>query len=741
MNQTFPWFEWIIVDDGSTDKEQVEYVNQLIKDDPRINMIHKENGGPASARNVGIEQSTTPYILPIDADDLIEPTGVEYCWWMLEKNPEAAWAIAGSCGFGSEDYLWLVPFDPEKEKKTNLICNFCMIRKSWLEKVGGYAELTKHYNEDWHLWLKLMAEGGYPVQSLGEPLFWYRRSNTGELSLARKDANSIKLNAKYIREIAEDIIETHNPVIFPAGSSENSMHAPMLSNWSDAITKSDKDNILFIFPWIIMGGADRFNLELLKRLDRNKYNAIVVTTVPSENLWLQQCRKYTDQIFNLPNFMYPSDYPEFISYIIQSRKIKLIFLSNSYLGYYLLPWIKQNFPSLAVMDYVHMEEWYWRQGGYARPSSIMENLIDHTYVCNTSTEKVMINDFGRHPDSVTTVHIGIDSHYFDRNRIKSGFLYKKFHIDQNRPVVLFICRIHPQKRPFMMVEIADELKERVPDVAFVVVGDGPQLDELRQEVYRRKLDDTVFFAGAQDEVRPFYRDAKATLICSTKEGLALTAYESCSMGVPVVSADVGGQADLIDESVGALIPFMQDEEKDFDTRKFPAKEVTMYVDALNDLITDEKIWNEKSLNCLRKIENKFDVHYMTDYFNREFDRIIRNHQENEKHNSISDALKLLGNIPGDIYSMSNIIEAGNKTPERFEVSYSGFNNTINQNVLDDIRRQLFNDEIVLNRHEEVVNRHEKSINHQWEVQKWHEQRIQNLEGGILRRAIKKIRRK
>lgn len=56
-----------------------------------------------------------------------------------------------------------------------------------------------------------------------------------------------------------------------------------------------------------------------------------------------------------------------------------------------------------------------------------------------------------------------------------------------------------------------------------------------------------------------------------------------------------------------------------------------------------------------------------------------------------------------------------------------------------------NHEEVLNRHEEVVNRHEASINHQWEVQKWHEERISALEKysmrGILRRIYRKLFRK
>ena len=84
----------------------------------------------------------------------------------------------------------------------------------------------------------------------------------------------------------------------------------------------------------------------------------------------------TPEIFNLPNFLSPNDYPEFIDYFIKSREIDILFASNSTEGYYLLPWIRKNFPHLAIVDYVHMEEWYWRNGGHARSSAIMGEIVE-----------------------------------------------------------------------------------------------------------------------------------------------------------------------------------------------------------------------------------------------------------------------------------------------------------------------------------------------------------------------------
>ena len=114
-----------------------------------------------------------------------------------------------------------------------------------------------------------------------------------------------------------------------------------------------------------MGGADLFNLDVCRKIDKERFEVSILTTVPGEQSWRQRFEDYVTDIFDLPSFLEPKDFPEFISYFIKSREIDVLFLSNSYDGYYLVPWLRAQFPELAIIDYVHMEEWYWRNGGYA----------------------------------------------------------------------------------------------------------------------------------------------------------------------------------------------------------------------------------------------------------------------------------------------------------------------------------------------------------------------------------------
>ena len=72
LSQTFADFELILVDDGSPDSCP-KICDEYLKKDPRIKVIHKENGGLVSARQAGISEAQGDYIFNLDGDDAITP--------------------------------------------------------------------------------------------------------------------------------------------------------------------------------------------------------------------------------------------------------------------------------------------------------------------------------------------------------------------------------------------------------------------------------------------------------------------------------------------------------------------------------------------------------------------------------------------------------------------------------------------------------------------------------------------
>ena len=104
INQSFRNIEIILVNDGSTDKSS-QICNEYAKDDKRIKIINKSNGGLVSARKAGVKMATGEYVTFVDADDFIEEDTLGKMYsWVIKCYPDAD-VIA--CAFKQDYGTWL----------------------------------------------------------------------------------------------------------------------------------------------------------------------------------------------------------------------------------------------------------------------------------------------------------------------------------------------------------------------------------------------------------------------------------------------------------------------------------------------------------------------------------------------------------------------------------------------------------------------------------------------------------
>lgn len=620
INQTFPYWEWIIVNDGSTEEGMKEYLDSFAKKDSRIKVYHKENEGLPKTRDYAIKYSNCDYIYILDADDLLDKTYLECCYWAMETNKNATWVYSDIVGFQNFNYLWKERFYIRKEKKVNLIGGNSLIKKSAVIEVGGYSMAERGVYEDWHMWLRLLAKGYFPIK-LSYYGFWYRRRE-GVLHSINKTKKNKKKAFKEIKKQADKIKTFVKAVQFPTTDNYDHTELPYEFNWErqSIFKKGDKQNILIILPWLKIGGADKFYIDLINNLDKNKYTITVLSTEPCEYIWRQLVEENCDY-FDLTTFLNKKDWAAFIHYIIKSRNIDLVFSTNSFYGYYVIPWLKYKYPEVIFTDYLHNEVYSWRNGGYPRDSVAISRYLDQTYTCTKRLTNVMKNEMNRKLDNSKCVYIGVDTNYFDPEKIKvEKFDFSKY---KDKKIVLYICRIDEIKRPVLMLKILEKVIEIQKDIVFFVVGSGPELEKIKTMSKKMNLEDNIVFWGPQSnsDTKEFYKVADLLLICSFIEGLTITAYEALSMGVPVITADVGGQSELVDDTVGRVIKLRQDIKKDFYNYNYDEKEIEDYTNAILELINKK---SEMSKICRKKVQENFDFMLAVKNMDEEFTKLIKN---------------------------------------------------------------------------------------------------------------------
>lgn len=625
LNQTFPYWEWIIVNDGSNEEGTQELLSKLENMDSRIHVYNQKNAGRLEARDNAIKKSNCDLIFVLDSDDMIDKTYLECAYFTMKTNPDATWAYADTVTFDGQNFLWKKVFDCEQEKKENILPVCALIKKDALLEVGGYGAVDKDVHEDWHLWLRLIEKGHYPVR-MNFYGFWYRQKKEGgTMASIKGNAEKQKHAEEEIRKQAKKIKENVTALQYPMSTNFYYDSYPFTFDWDNGQVVDDKKkNLLFIFPWFKLGGADKFNYDLLSNLDKEKYNITIITTEPCDYVWRQRFEKFAT-IFDLTSFLHRKNWPAFIHYIMQTRKIDLVFESHSYFGYYVIPWLKSYFPEVPFVDYVHAENWSWRNGEYPRDSTAIAGLLDKTYTCTKYLKSQMTEKMGRTTDNVMPVYIGVDENEFDEKKVKiedDEDLAKVYEKYKDKKIILYCCRISSEKRPLLAIKILKKVCDEDKDVVMFVVGDGEKLNNMKKMAEKLGLNENVVFFGSKNNVKPFYKACNVELICSLSEGLTLTTYEAMSMKRPVVSANVGGQKELIDSSCGVIVDNVQS-QKDLFIEEYSEEEIDRYAKAILKVL-NSKNYDQMEENCREKILNGFTINNMIKTMTSEIENFCKN---------------------------------------------------------------------------------------------------------------------
>lgn len=235
-SQTFTDWEIIIVDDGSTDPETLCALAEL-EASGDLKIFRQSNAGPAAARNKAITEAKGTYILPLDADDTIEPTYLERGVHLLEQDLDLGIVYCKAMKFGCESGPWhLPPFSLEEMLVGNMIfCTALFRREDW-GAAGGFPEQLRHGLEDYALWLKIL-QLGRKVHQIDEYLFNYRInkiSRTTKLVSSRE--NFVATHAEIFR-MNKEFFTDHIEVLFwHRFALEDMVRSGIFGVWLNAAT-------------------------------------------------------------------------------------------------------------------------------------------------------------------------------------------------------------------------------------------------------------------------------------------------------------------------------------------------------------------------------------------------------------------------------------------------------------------------------------------------------------------------
>ena len=190
---------------------------------------------------------------------------------------------------------------------------------------------------------------------------------------------------------------------------------------------------------------------------------------------------------------------------------------------------------------------------------LMLRKRDHIVAVGKDVKRALIENEGLPDSRIDVIYNGIPIDRFNTNstNAKQQFFRESLGIPKSASVVVQVARLDYLKDHVTAVK-ALSLATQQTDIHLVIVGEGPERNKIENEIREQQIADRVHLVGLRNDIPDILREADILLLTSISEVIPLTLIEGMATGLPVVSTDVGGVAEVIRENESGFLCSAQD---------------------------------------------------------------------------------------------------------------------------------------------------------------------------------------
>lgn len=355
--------------------------------------------------------------------------------------------------------------------------------------------------------------------------------------------------------------------------------------------------LLCIYPWLTLGGADKFNLDMLTELHKRGWQIEIVTTLKHSHPWRDRFAALCTRITDLGEIE-PQSQPAHLLAAITAAQPDVLLISHSRLGYALLPYLRAHFPHISWVDYNHLVDPDDPQGGYPFLSIQQRQALDLQIVSSQALASWMLAHGGE-AERIAICTTNVDTQHWNPDLLDRGAIRRQLGIPEQAFVGLYAARFESIKQPVESLEIMRRVVGATHDTYFLLAGSGSYEPYLRSRLRHSSLGQRIQLLGAvsNERIRELLAASDVLLLSSRGEGISLAIYEAMAMGVVPVSVDASGQAELVTPACGILI-------------KHSSQDIQNYTTALLKLAHDRQGLSAMSKACRQRVSMDYRLEQM-----------------------------------------------------------------------------------------------------------------------------------
>jgi glycosyltransferase involved in cell wall biosynthesis len=312
--------------------------------------------------------------------------------------------------------------------------------------------------------------------------------------------------------------------------------------------------VLLLIKGLGRGGAEQLLVSAAPYLNRSRYRYEVAYLLPAKNALVARLELQGLRVSCLGGGQWTTWVPR-LRALVRDRRVDLV---HAHLPYAAIG-ARLGLGGRQRPRLVYTEHNVWPS--YRLPTYWSNMLTfarnDHVFTVSDQVRSSIRYPRGlgwRRLPTVETLYHGLDPSAFEPPPLPDG-VREELHIPAGAPLVGTVANFRREKGHQYLLRAAALVRRTVPDVRFVLVGQGPLEDQVRREVERLGLGDTVIFAGFREDVPRVAAAVDVFALSSLHEGLSIALIEAMALGKPPVVTRVGGLDELVEHGRnGLLVP-------------------------------------------------------------------------------------------------------------------------------------------------------------------------------------------
>jgi len=311
-----------------------------------------------------------------------------------------------------------------------------------------------------------------------------------------------------------------------------------------------------------IGGIQTYTIELARRFYQYSNKLSVIAPQKKLDFKIDKLSPFVTHRISTVNTLLPLTLLPVLPVIVEKEDAKIVF--HTQWQTVVSSILTQKWVNHKIVVAVHGRELLFTP---FPPHSFMErmyldqmkriiNHVDHFFPVSNYTRHKLI-DLGISKEKITLFNNGTDPTYFRPVDVTD---FRKKEIGANRRVILSMARLVKWKGIDTVLYALPRIKKAIPDILYLIVGEGPDRERLEKIVGDLGLENHVRFTGAfRNKKRVFYYNLCDVFVQTSKseypdvEGFGIVFLEANACGKPVIGSRTGGIPDAIDEGETGLL--------------------------------------------------------------------------------------------------------------------------------------------------------------------------------------------